>query len=399
MARRARQQYVRAVNSLPPDINAITEARIEAEDGGCDATLLAMRELELAHLALPPVIDGVRRVRLLDTDAISTTWEGWSVSGGERAFLRCVRPRWKTDPVMLRRMSKGTDDATSWHPDGTWPHLRVVADGALLIDRFPIEDVASTVLLARLLGRGLAELDRLHQQGKVHGGPLASFMIEGKNALKLVHLDGFEVTATPQDDIRQLAETILALDPTQSDRVALLAEEWVESPPPTAADGIQLLTRCMSGILLAERHRLSVAGRSANRLDRSTRLSRAVRKLAASVHPPATKVCLRAGADGVLVIAESDGESVRGGAAADVTEGRFLPLIYTQAQGLDAQSARFLLRSWAMRSKGDETHRQDLQTELEASDTQAEQLVRWLSAMARLRAARLILRAGHPAAI
>ena len=93
VARTRRQQCDLAVISLPPDLNAITEARIQAEDGACDATLLRMRELELAHLALPPIIDGVRRIRLLNTDPISTTWEGWSVSGGERVFLRCLRPR------------------------------------------------------------------------------------------------------------------------------------------------------------------------------------------------------------------------------------------------------------------------------------------------------------------
>ena len=64
------------VNPLPADLNSITEARSAAEESGDDQALLALRELELAHLALPPVIDGVRRSRLLHFDAISTTWEG-----------------------------------------------------------------------------------------------------------------------------------------------------------------------------------------------------------------------------------------------------------------------------------------------------------------------------------
>ena len=79
---------------------------------------------------------------------------------------------------------------------------------------------------------------------------------------------------------------------------------------------------------------------------------------------------------------------------ADAGEGRFLPVIYTPTQGLDAQSARFLLRSWALRGQGDETTRRTIQAELNSDDSQAERLVRWMSAMARLRAARLILRAG-----
>jgi hypothetical protein len=78
---------------------------------------------------------------------------------------------------------------------------------------------------------------------------------------------------------------------------------------------------------------------------------------------------------------------------ADVTEDRFLPIIFTPAQGLDAQSARFLLRSWALRAQGDETLRAEVQESLKATDTTADQLVRWLSAMARLRAAKLLLAA------
>jgi len=387
------------VNTLPPHLNAITEARIIAEESGSDDDLFRLRELELAHLALPPTIDGIRRVRLMKADQISTTWEGWDVIGGERAFMRCLRPRWKTDPVMLRRMSQGASTTCSWHPSGDWPHLRVVTNGAPLIDRFPVEDIPSTTLLARLLGQGLYELDQLHSKGFVHGGPLAAFLIESQRGLTLAHMDAFNPVGSTSDDIKQLAATIMALDPLNADPVAQLAEEWTMSPPPTAADGLQLLNRCLSGTLLAERHRLSVAGRTASRLDRTSRLARAVRKLHTLAAPPAGKFCLKAGTDGVLVIAESDGDVVRGGAATDASEGRFLPLIYSPTQGLDAQCARFLLRSWALRSSGDEAHRVSINNELEADDTAADQLVRWMSAMARLRAARLLLTASHPAAI
>ena len=134
--------------ALPPDLNTITDARTAAEANGDDARLIALRELELAHQALPPTIDGVRRVRLLTTDAISTTWEGWSLDGGERMLMRCMRPRWKGDPVMIRRMGQDVTGEVSWHPDGDWPHLRTVARGGLLIDRFPIEDLPSAAQLA-----------------------------------------------------------------------------------------------------------------------------------------------------------------------------------------------------------------------------------------------------------
>ena len=383
--------------ALPPDLNTITDARIEAETSGDDARLMALRELELAHQALPPTIDGVRRVRLLSTDAISTTWEGWSLDGGERVLLRCLRPRWRADPVMTRRMGLDASGEVSWHPDGDWPHLRTIAQGNLLIDRFPIEDIPSAAQLARLLGYGLAALARLHERGQTHPGPLATFMVERDTRLQLPCLGGFDVRDSPSDNLRALAETIFALDPVGSSPVAQLAEEWMVDPPPTAADGMRLLTQCLSGALLAERHRLSVAGRSTARMDRSTRLARAIRKLASLTSPPTGKFCLKAGTDGVLVIAESDGEVVRGGAATDVSEGRFLPIIYTQSQGLDAQSARFLMRSWAMREGGDPDVQSAHNAALGTTDEAAGQLVRWLSAMARVRSASLILRAGRGA--
>ena len=378
---------------IPPDINTITESRIHAEGEGNDAEMLAMRDMELAHLSLPPVIDGVRRTRMLTADAIATTWEGWSLTGGERVFLRCLRPRWATDPVMLRRMGKQTDTHISWHPDGDWPHIRAVAKGALLLDRFPIEDIPSTERLARIMGYGLQELARLHEQGRHHGGPLAPFLVEHNDRVRLIWMDPFDCQATARDDLRALAQTVLSLDPTHNDPVAQLAEEWVESPPLTAEDGVRLLIRCLSSDLLAQRHQLSIAGRSANRLSRTARLSRAVRKLGTVTAPPPGKVCLKAGSDGVLVIAESNGKEIRGGAVADVHEDRFLPIIFTQKQGLDAQSARFLLRSWALREQGDEAARESVQTSIGATDKQAEQLVRWLSSMARLRAAKLLLAA------
>jgi len=388
------EQYDIAMSDIPMDLNDITAARIAAEQAGEDALMLQMRDLELAHLALPPVIDGARRSRLLAIDAISTTWEAWSLTGGERLFLRCARPRWATDPVILRRMAIGGNGRTSWHPTGDWPHLRLVANGVLLSDRFPVEDVASTERLARTLGEGLRALSELHERGQVHGGPLAPFFVESKGPLQLVHLDAFDVKTTAADDLRELAELIVAMDPLNCDPVAMLAEEWVDTPPPTAADGIRLLNRCLGGVLLAERHRLSVAARSAHRLDRKTRLARAVRKMTHMMPPPEGKVCIKAGPDGALVIIESVDGVVRGGAVADAEGGRFLPVIYSNTQGLDAQSARFLLRSWALRKQGDESLRAEVQASLNASDVQADHLIRWMSAMARLRAARLILRVG-----
>ena len=91
------------------------------------------------------------------------------------------------------------------------------------------------------------------------------------------------------------------------------------------------LTRCLSGVLLSQRHRLTVAARSAHRVDRKTRLGRAVRAMARAVSPPLGRVCVNVGNDGTMIVVESDGETIRGGAVADAAEQRFLPVIYTPA--------------------------------------------------------------------
>ena len=147
--------------------------------------------------------------------------------------------------------------------------------------------------------------------------------------------------------------------------MGVLAQEWSEDPPPTAADGVEFLIRALGSHLLQARHQLAVAGRMANQQDRATRLAGLVRRLAGSVKPPEGRFCLKATQDGVQVIAESDGVTVRGGAAAGEA-GRFLPVVYTPDQGLDAQAARFLMRAWATRGSGDPLAREVAQATLGA---------------------------------
>lgn len=389
---------------LPPDPSLLCEARKSAEGAGDDLQLLAARELELAHDALPPVIDGARRSRLLHTDPIATTWEAWDTAGGHRMFLRCLRRNWRDDPVMLRRMVKtigemphqhsGGISQVSWHPDGDWPHLRVVVDGALLADRFPVQDAPVTARMARILAGGLQSLAHIHDHGRSHGGPMTHFLVEGRTGAEVVWMDTFGAACSPSDDIADLASTVAELDPAGTDPVAELAREWVDDPPPTAADGIAVLLRVLGSHLLAARHRLAVAGRMAHKHDRATRLAIMVRRLTQAVPPPQAKVCLRATTDGVRVLAESDGITVRGGAAVD-DGGRFLNLVFDPDQGLDAQAARYLLRAWATRETGDTDARMAAQVAIGATDDQADALVRWLSGMARLRAARMLLEAAH----
>ncbi len=404
MASERTRPYSKVVSTphLPPDPSTLPEARAAAEQAGDDVALFRLRELELAHAALPPVIDGARRSRLLHTDAVTTTWEAWSTSGGQRLFLRCLRPSWREDPVMRRRMAQAVGrvlpgamaGALSWHPDGDWPHLRIVAEGALVVDRFPIEDAPITGRMARLLGGGLESLQQLHTQGVCHRGPLAPFLLEQPSGAAVAWMDVFGADGSAQEDISALARVVADLDPTGLDPVGRLAHEWSDDPPPTAADGVEILVRILSSHLLAARHQLAVAGRKAHKQDRATRLAGTVRRLATTLAPPTGHFCLKASRDGVQVLAHSDGSTVRGGAAAGEA-GRFLPVVYTPDQGLDAQAARFLMRAWATREIGDPLAREVAQATLQAEDSGAKQLMRWLSCMARLRSARLLLEAAH----
>ena len=106
--------------------------------------------------------------------------------------------------------------------------------------------------------------------------------------------------------------------------------------------------------------------------------------------PPSGTVCLRAGHDAVITVAESDGTTVRGGPVAGLPA-RFLPIIYTRAAGMDPSGCRALLRAWATRTRGDEARRAALQDELGTSDETAAALCRWMAGQARLRAFRLLL--------
>jgi hypothetical protein len=219
-------------------------------------------------------------------------------------------------------------------------------------------------------------------------------MVEGPDGAEIVWMDAFAAEGTVATDLMDLGRAVSELDPFGIDPVAELAHEWADAPPPTAEDGLRLLNKVLGGHLLAARHQLAIAGRRRHQADRTTRLATAVRRLTAAVPPPQVRTCLRASADGVRVLAESDGIAVRGGATVETSD-RFLSLVYDPDQGLDAQAARYLLRAWATRESGDATARAEAQVEIGGTDAEAEALVRWLSGMARLRAARLLLEVVH----
>ena len=377
------------------DPSGRADARAAAEAGGDDAALLRWRELELADAELPPVLDGARRTRLLCADALATTWEGWDLASGRRLLLRCVRPRWRRDAVMLRRLARAQRalDPPHWLPDGDWPHLRAEAPGALILDRLPAEDPPDTGFLARVLAGGLRGLDQLHGAGITHGGPLLAHLCEPAAPhapATLLWLGAFGAEGGPARDLADLGAAVAALDPDGDDPVGQLAATWATEPPPSADDGLALLQRTLSAALTDRRHRLSVAARHARRRQAAGRLLRAVTALAEALPPPPGRFCLRAESDGPVDLALSADGVIRGGAALRPPEGP-LPVIYSPAAGLDAQAARHLMRAWARRQSGDEALRQRVQAWLGGTDDGAAALVRWMSGMARLRAARLLL--------
>ena len=101
---------------------------------------------------------------------------GWSLTGGERVFcVVCVHGGSQTCDASP--YGKPIDTTLSWHPDGVGP-ISGHREGALLVDRFPVEDIQR---LARLLGYGLLIDEIFTSVAASSGGPLAPFMVETMN--------------------------------------------------------------------------------------------------------------------------------------------------------------------------------------------------------------------------
>jgi hypothetical protein len=390
--------------SLP---KGATQRRVELERRGEDASrlqgldqaLLLAREEELAHHALPSTLGGLRRLKLLDQDPISTTWECWELSTGHRAAIRVLRPCWSKDPVLRRRMARGARLAAGlahlapvqWKEAGDWPHLKVHLGGPSLSDLLPAEDLPEPLQIAAYLAHGLLGLASLHQQGLVHGTLGPQHLIHGPSGPVLAWFDPFlrERKTRPQD-IADLGAAVAQLDPDGLDPMGDIARSFAESPPPNVEIAAEILVRTAATWLVDTRHRLLMRSRQVHVRGGEARLLRAVSRLANSLAPPKGTVCLRAGHDAVVVVAESDGSEVKGGAVAGLPP-RHLPLIWSAKSGLDAAASRVLLRAFATRTGGDEERRARLQTDVGGTDALASQLCRWLSAQSRLRATRRLL--------
>lgn len=371
-----------------------------------DAALLAARDAALADAELPRQIDGVHRGRWLTADPISTSWEGWDAGTGSRAWLRCARPRYRSEPLLMERLSAAAaPDApgprAEWRPDGDWPHLRWARPGLPLAELLPIDEPLSVAERAALLGRGLEGLRWLHQRGAVLGDDPLDVLVLTEGGPRLLWRDPFGAEGSPGADLRALAARVAAL-PGPDDPVQALARGWADAPPPSAADGLRLLQAALSAALLDARHRLALGARHHGHRAQLARLARAVAALG-RVPPPVARACLRADADGVLICVHSDGSEVRGGAArvgARPPAPGDLPRVWAPAAGLDAAPARLLMRAWADRDGGDPARRRSATAAMGGTDAAAWALLRWMSAAARLRAGGLLLqhrlRSGAP---
>ena len=359
--------------------------RRKAEQDGTDAELFRTRSLERACEALPPVIDGVRRNHLLWADAISSTWSGWSIEAGRQTLLRCLRPDWRSDPVMRRRMARGQRMlpaicAGQWCPDGDWPHLRLPLPGPLLIDSLPLESPLPTDLLAGLLTRALAGLCALHAEGLHLGGDLAAHLSLSGSGPKMIWLDRFDPPGSAQDDLINLGMLAQQLSPDARDPLARVVADWAANPPPSAMDGAVLLRQTMSQTLLAHRHRLRQSHRTNAHLSDVARLSRLVERLAAWPPPPAA-ACLSANDPEAPVLVICDGERI-------ISDGA---VVFSPSQGLHLAAYRKLARAWRRRSAAMEEARLSVQTRIGGQPGEATSLIRWMTARSQLRTLRLLM--------
>jgi hypothetical protein len=263
-------------------------------------------------------------------------------------------------------------------------------DGVPLADLLPAEDTPDLQPMIRWLGTGLETLQALQERGLALLHLTPRQILLGPQRAQLLHMDPLDRDASALCDVSQLVACLLLLDPEGSHPLSPLVEPWVTVAPGTAQEASELLRRALADHLLAARHRVAMRGRSTDRGARAADLYAAARALQAALPPPAGRCVLRAGHDRVLSLVESDGSTVRGGAAAGVPPFGMLPL-YTPRKGLDAPSTRALLRAWAKRDDGDEELRTAAQQRWEGSDEAGEALVRWLGAASRLRRAQLVL--------
>jgi hypothetical protein len=364
-----------------------------------DAALWLSREQEQVEEGVPVLLGKLKRTRLINSDRISTTWDAWETATGLRHAVRVLRPHLRKDPIWRRRLQRGAQLARSLtgilpvlsQADSDWPRLFVALPGSRLADLLPAEDLPDPLEMARFLVGGLKGLECLQAAGLVHGNIGPENLVNGPDRVQLLWLDPFlPEQGSLRQDLSALGTAVAQLDPHGVDPIGALAHSWGSNPPPSLEMAKSVLMRSLASLLANNRHHMRMRSRHVHARQGEARLLRAVRALGLALSPPIATVCLRAGQDGVLVVAQSDGQQVKGGGLAALPI-RHLPIIWSAERGLDASASRMLLRSFATRRTGDESRREAAQQALGGTDEMAKNLCRWLSAQARLRSAAKLL--------
>ena len=363
-----------------------------------DPHLLYLRALETAS-DLPPLLEDVRPWALVAQDAISSTWYGWCIQTGHPVLVRCLRPDHLRDPVWRRRLEAGTHLVSGmkgvarleWRATPGQPHVLVRLTSPPLQHLLPVQDPPDAMRFPRLVAEALAALATLHDQGLVHGCIRSNLVLQGDGGAVLVWLDPvLAERPSPQADLRDLARTLLSLDPHQSHPLGELLSPWRTTPPDSAHAALFLVRRTLRDILLSARHSLVLRSRHSQRIRALSRLHATASALAGSLPPPPGRCCLNANEEGVFYLVHSDGRELRGGAVPAIPDER-LPLLYQPGSEINAQATRALLRAWARRSRSEPDPRQPVQRRWAGSDQAGEAIVRWMVARNRLRALLLLL--------
>lgn len=372
---------------LPPDPDSCADARRAAEAEGDDAALLRLRQLERAYTALPPVIDGARRERLVWADPISTVWTGWDLDSGARMLLRCLRPFWRDDPVMRRRLARARTLPgllpLSPRLGGDWPHLRALLPGPLLSEK----RCADPEALAGVLAAALDGMRTLHAEGHTLGGDLLDQISVGGERSVLVWLDRFDPPGSQDDDLRAVGVLAASLDPEALSPLGRQVADWSVTPPPSAEDAIFLLQRAMAAALLSTRHRLLATHRRQKIRVQRAQLHTVVSSLLQQ-GPPALAACLAAPEDQPPTLLHSDGHTLRGGQADTLAP---LPVVVADSGEVDVFACRALLRAARGHRRRDDVRRTEVEAKIGGNDEMREAIIRWLKARMRLRSLALLL--------
>lgn len=337
------------------------------------------RDCRSAGAGVPPQFGRLRRGRLVAWDRCSTTWEAWDVEGGMRVLLRAARADGWGNPLP----GHGLPNVSPW------PHQVSAPFSCTLADLLPLEDTPDILWSAGIVAAILRDLETVHQHGRRHG-QLSPSLIAWDGRWHLLDTGCAEPT-TEAEDLAGLGRLMVLVD--EGGPIGDLGHSFLEDTPPSSADARFLFQRALADHLAETHHRLLRRMRGVSRVNLLSRVLELCRRLRVRVPPPVGVGCLAAGQNGSFTLLVSDGHTVRGGATASL-DLRNLPVI-AGPDTLDAPANRMLIRAWATRRPSTEPLRQQLQNALGSSDTELEQMMRWLAAAARLRAETLLLAARY----